>query len=201
MTHDRPQALPYGTVRLTRLPRGIELFFPPFRTPDAALGLALFGAACFVAGSFAAIAVVPLAESGPGGAIALWLMSIFIVPFLVFGVVFPLLAVHVIANSLTVSVTEAEIRSRRRVLGFALQEQRLATRDIAALDAVTPMRYRWPRRQDPYLSLVARTAGGAGHNRRVTLAEGLRGEGLLEQVKAEIVKAGALERLLETRDD
>jgi DNA-binding IclR family transcriptional regulator len=108
VTVERP--LPADTAQLTRVPRGIELFFPPLRTPGAALGLALFGAACFIAGSFAAILVAPLAQTGPSGAMALWLMSIFIIPFMVFGVVFPLLAVYTIANSLTVIVTESQIR-------------------------------------------------------------------------------------------
>jgi hypothetical protein len=80
-----------------------------------------------------------------------------------------------------------------------LREQRVLNADVTALDAVAPKRYRWPRQEVPYFSLVARTRGSARSS--ITLAEGLRGEDLLEQVKAEVVRAGRLEHLRESPDE
>ena len=202
-------------MRLTRSVQGIELYFPPFRTPGAALALALFGMACFIPGFFAVIAMAPLAESGAAGMIALWLMSIFILPFIAFGALFPAVALYLIANSLTVRITESEIRSLRRIFGVPLRERRVAPADVAALDAVAMLRYRWPRDDTPLYSLVVRTGSGAGlpmqeacragrlaqfRDRNVTVAESLRGEELVEQIKAEIVSAARLERLNKTSD-
>jgi len=185
--------LPAGTpqplgnaVRLTRSHHGVELYFPPLRNPGAALMLALFGVSCFIPGFFAAIAVAPLSEYGPGGVIAIWLMSIFILPFIAFGLSFVALAVYQVANSLEVSVTATEIRSRRRIFGIALRERRVLTGDVSALDALTSLRYRWPREETSYYNLVARARSGAGsmmeahrtgrlalwRNRNVTVAEG-----------------------------
>ena len=193
----------------------MELYFPPLRTPGAALALALFGLACFVPGFFAAIAVAPLAAAGAAGMIAIWLMSIFILPFIAFGVLFVALAAYLVANSLTVTITESEIRSSRRVLGIALQERRVQRGDIAALDAVVTLRYRWPRDDIPFYSLVARTRSGAGltmpdayrtgrlaqfRNRNVTVAESLRGEELMQQIRGEIVRAARIEHLPQKRD-
>ena len=197
-------------VRLTRSYHGIEFYHPPLRAPAAAGALALFGVAGFIPGCFAAMAVAPLSESGAAGMLGIWLMSIFILPFVAFGVLFVAMAVYLVANSLTVSVTASEIRSLRRVFGIALRERRVARDDITALDAVAALRNRWPGVDTVYYSLVARTRSGAGltmkeayrtgrlaqfRNRNITVAESLRGEALMEQVKAEIIQAGRLEHL------
>jgi hypothetical protein len=88
-------------VYLTRLPDGIELYFSPFREAGAALWLGLFGMACLIPGLFAALALAPLAVSNAAGMIAIWLMSIFILPFIAFGMLF-----------LTLAVTGSRIRLR-----------------------------------------------------------------------------------------
>ena len=192
-------------MHLTRLPQGIELYFPPFRRPAATLSLALFGIACLIPGLFAALALTPLVFSGASGMVAIWLMSIFILPFVAFGVLFVALAAYRLSNSLTVTVTASEIRSLRRILGFPLLEQRISRADVAALDAVASMRYRWRRSDAPFFSIVARTGSAAGmamppRNRNVTVAESLGGEELTEQVRAEIAAAARLEHLLQRRD-
>ena len=205
-----PSPLPANVVRLTRTSQGIELYFPPLRTPGAASTLALFGLACFIPGFFAAVTVAPLADAGAAGMIALWLMAIFILPFIAFGVLFVALAVYLVANSLAVVVTASEIRSKRRLFGVALHERRVQCGDIAALDAVTQMRHRWPRDGMPFYSLVVRTKSGAGltmreayrtgrltqfRNRNVTVAESLRGDELMGRVKREIARAARIEHL------
>lgn len=210
------QPLPGNVVRLTRSLQGMELYFPPLRDPVAAAMLALFGISCFIPGFFAAVAVAPLAKSGPAGMLSLVLMSIFILPFIAFGVLFVVLAVYQVANSLTVRVTEAEIRSQRRVFGMMLRDQRVASANIAAIDAVAVLRHRKPREDVSYYSLVVKPRSGAGltmpeahrtgrivqfRNRKVTVAESLRGEALMEEVKAEIVRTARLEHLLQKRDE
>jgi len=202
--------LPGNVVRLTRTARGIELHFPPLRTPAPALALALFGAAGFIPGLFAALAVAPLAASGAAGMMAVWLMSIFIVPFIAFGVLFIVLAVYLVGNSLTVAVTESEIRSQRRVFGILQRERCVRRTDVAALEAVAVLRYRWPRDDVPFYSLVVRTRSGAGltlpeacrtgrlaqfRDRNVTVAESLRGDELMERIRTEIVRAARLEHV------
>lgn len=203
-------ALPANIVRLTRSRQGIELYFPPLRTPGVALALALFGAACLAPGLLAAAAVAPASGSDSAGMLAFWLMSIFILPFVVFGMAFIALAVYLLANSLSVQVTESGIVSARSIFGLPLGERRVARADIAVLEAATPLRYRELRAEAPYYSLVVRTRSGMGltlreayragrldhyRNRIVTVAEGLRGEALMERVRSEILKAGRLAHL------
>lgn len=189
-------------MHLTRTPQGIELYFPPFRTPGASLNLALFGVACLIPGLFAAVAVAPLAVSGPAGMVATWLMSIFVLPFVAFGVLFIGLAAYRLSNSLTVEITGGEIRSLRRILGFPVRERRVIQADVVALEAVAT-RYRWVWRAAPLYSIVARTRVGSGRttrHRNVTVAETLGGEELMERVRTEIASAARLEHLLERRD-
>jgi len=205
-----PKPLPARTVRLTRTHQGIELYFPPLRAPAAALALALFGAACLVPGVFAAAAMAPASGSDSAGMVALWLMGIFILPFVAFGVVFITVAAYLLGNSLRVEVTESGIASVRSVFGLPLARRRVARADIAALEAVAPLRYRGLSREEPYYSLVVKTRSGTGltmreawrtrrlgqyRNRAVTVAESLRGEALVERVKSEIITAGRLAHL------
>jgi len=184
--------LPGNIVRLARSPQGITLYFPALRNLGAALMLALFGLSCFIPGFFASIAIAPFADYGPGGMIALWLMSIFIMPFIGFGMLFVALAVYQVSNSLSVSVTAAEIRTRRRVFGISLGERRVASAEVAALEAMSALRYRLPREATTHYQLVVRTKRG---NRKVTVAESLPGEALVERVQTEIVQAARLDHL------
>ena len=205
------QPLPGDVVRLTRSSQGIQLYFPPLRNRVAALMLGLFGISCLIPGLFAALALAPLAASGPAGVLSIVLMSTFILPFITFGLVFVTLAVYQVANSLTVTVTVPEIRSLRRVFGMALRERRVASADIAAFDAISVLRHRRPREDASYYSLVVTIRCGEGlttpeadwtrllarfRGRKITVAESLCGEALMEQLRAEIVKAARLEHLV-----
>jgi len=193
-------------VRLARLPDGIELYFPPLRAPRAALLLALFGVACLIPGVFAAVAVAPLSASGAAGMLAIWLMASFIVPFIVFGVLFLALAAYRLANSLTVIVTSTHVLTVRRLLGIAVRERHVAPADICALEAIPTRRYRWLRDRLALYDLVVRTRAGAGRSAQaalgtgqsrqpeVTVAESLQGEELMETVRAEIATAARLDQ-------
>ena len=193
-------------VRLARLPDGIELYFPPLRAPGAALSLALFGVACLIPGVFAAVAVVPLSASGAAGMLAIWLMASFIVPFIVFGVLFLAVAAYRLANSLTVVVTSTHALTVRRVLGIAVRKRHVAHADICALEAIPTRRYRWLRDRLALYDLVVRTRTGGGHavqaalcagqsrQQDITVAEGLQGEELMETIRAEIATAARLDQ-------
>jgi len=181
-------------VCLTRLSDGIELYFPPFRAAGAALSLGLFGLACLIPGLFAALAVAPLAVSDASGMIAIWLMSIFILPFIAFGVLFLALAGYRLTNSLKVIVTSSYIRTLRGFLGFPLWERRVIQGDISALDPVAAGRYRWLRDAVPLYDLVVRAKTSAGRDWSITVAERLRGEDLMEQLRVEIAAAARLDR-------
>jgi hypothetical protein len=131
-------------------------------------------------------------------------MSIFILPFVAFGVLFIGLAAYRLSNSLTIVVPAVEIRSLRRILGFPVREQRVPRTEVTALDAVA-RRYRWVWNARPLYSIVARTRSGAvptkrARGRNVTVAESLGGEELMERVRTEIASAARLEHLLRERD-
>jgi hypothetical protein len=186
-------------VRLTRLPDGIELYFPPLRSPGAALSLGFFGVACLIPGLFAAAAVAPLSGSGAAGMLAIWLMSIFILPFVAFGVLFLGVAGYRLVNSLTVVVTGSHVRTLRRILGVPVRKEGVGQTDIAALDAVASARDGWLGEDVPFYDLVVRTRTGAAApgaaprgDGSVKVAESLRGEDLMERVRAEIAAAARL---------
>lgn len=188
-------------VRLTRLPDGIELYFPPLRSPGAALSLGFFGVACLIPGLFATAVVAPLSGSGAASMLAIWLMSIFILPFVAFGVLFLVVAGYRLVNSLTVVVTGSHIRTLRRILGVPVRKEGVWQADIAALDAVASARDRWLGEGVPLYDLVVRTRTGAGaaapgaaprRDGSVKVAESLRGEDLMERVRAEIAAAARL---------
>jgi hypothetical protein len=208
--------LPSGkVVRLTRSEQGLELYFPPLRDPVASLTLALFGLSCLIPGLFAAMIVVPLTESGPAGLLSVVLMSVFILPFVVFGLVFIGLAVFQLVNSLTVRITESQICIERRVLGMMLRGRRVASASIVAIEPVAAARYWWSQSEKPRFSLVATTREcglrlapdtrgvnePAPHrDRKITIAENLRGETLMDEVRSAIVKSARLERLAQARE-
>jgi len=202
--------LPANLVRLARSSRGLTLYFPPLRTPAAAFALALFGAACLTLALLAGIALAPLAYTGPAGVLAIWMMSIFLLPFAAFGVAFLALAAYQVANSLTVEVDASGLRSVRRVLGIATARRSVAREDVTAIDAIAVQRHRLPREAAAYYSLIARTRSGAGltlaaaltsgrladyRNRRIVVAESLRDEALMEEIRREVLLAARLEHL------
>jgi hypothetical protein len=134
--------------------------------------------------------------------LALTLMSVFIVPFIVFGVAFLGLAGYQLANSLTVVITPTHVRTVRRVLGLPLGERHVAQGEISALETVPTRRYRWLRDEVPLYDLVVKTkspggeataSGAQSRSASITVAEALRGEELMERVRTEIAAAARLD--------
>ena len=177
-------------VQLTRSDQGLDLYFPPMRLPGSAAALGLFGAACLVAGSLSAAIVVPLAMTGPAGALSAWLMSIFIAPFLLFGLALPVAAVYRVANSLAVRITPAWIMTVRRVFGIAVRRRSCACKEVVAISVFRRRRYALPRPSGSTFDLVARTDTAA-----ITVAESLPDAGAAEQLLAEILHNAGLGHL------
>jgi hypothetical protein len=91
------------------------------------------------------------------------------------------------------------------VLGFPVRDRCLRRAEIAAFEVVAT-RNRWLWNARPLYSIVARTRTSADSNpqprmRNVIVAERLRGEELMEQVRAEIAGAARLDHLPERRED
>ncbi len=188
---DGTEALPRNIVRLSPRPDdGIELYFPPLRAPAGALGLGLFGALCVALPLFALSGLLPMGGNEAHSLLALALLGAFVAPFPVFGAVFVGLAVYLLANSLTVTVSSSAIRTVRRVFGLALKRRELKCADIASLEAQSAAKYQSVFSAEPYYRLAARHAT-LRHNDLV-IAESLQGEALMAQMQALIARHARL---------
>ncbi|MBM3357665.1 MAG: hypothetical protein FJY54_08045 [Betaproteobacteria bacterium] len=171
-------------MRVTRIPYGVELYFPPLRAPAAAASAAAFGAVCLLPSLLAAAALIPRDASDAYGLLALVLLSAFAVPLVAFGVTFLALAVYLMANSLTVQVTAAAIRSRRSVFGCALSPRELRRGEVAAIEPEPAARYRNLLGGEPGYRLIARPGPRAPAGQRVMIvAEDLKGTGKVNEVR------------------
>lgn len=193
----------YPNVHISRTTDGIELYHPPLRTPALALLLALFGLACLVPALLAIAGIAPRGEPDAMALLVLALMGVFVLPLLVFGAVFMVGAVTMLANSLTVEITAAGIRTVRRVLGFVVAERALPSGDIADIELQLAARYQGMTGRAPYYRLVARSKSGPGlplrdayrqgklrayRNRLLIVAESLQGEATAQEIRALILR-------------
>jgi hypothetical protein len=168
-----------NTVRITSTPEGIELYFPPLRMPEVALPLALFG---FIATVLPAVAIAALlpALAGTTGMVSAVLMAAFVVPFGIFGAAFVLTAVYMLCNALLVRVDREAINTARLLFGTVVRRYRIARSDIASVEPEIASRYQSLFSSSPVYQLVARDAA---RGMRIVVAETLRGDALMEQVK------------------
>ncbi len=180
--------LPQNIVRLSQQTGGIELYFPPLRTPEVALLLGLFGMVCMALPLFA-LAGVP--AGGAHGLLAITLLSAFVAPFPVFGAVFVALAAYMLANSLTVSVNASAIRTVRRVFGLAFSRRELKCAEITGLKAQIAAKYQELFSREPYFRLVARHA--TLRRKDLVVAESLKGEAMMAQMQALIARHAGLD--------
>ncbi len=190
----RPKAgihlqLPKEIVRVTQRPDGIELYFPPLRAPEVAAMLGMFGVVCIVLPLFA-IAALLGGSSEAYGLLAIALASSFVAPFPIFGAVFIALAVYLLANSLTVTVSPAAIRSVRRVFGLCVRRREINCREVAALEEGVAAKYQSLFSDQPRFRLIARHAKPSQHD--VVVAETLAGEAMLAQVRSLIAENAGL---------
>lgn len=179
-----------GVVRIARSADGVELYFPPLRSPLAALALAAFGAVSLSLSLLAVLGLIPAGGSDTHGLLVITLTGAFVVPFLVFGFVFIVLGVYMLANSLTVAISTAKIRSARWVFGVPLARREMRCADIAAIEPHPSPKYERLFSAEPSYRLIARDRGRPAST--LLLAEGLRGEAAMERVRNLIATAAGL---------
>jgi hypothetical protein len=172
--------LPAKTVRITRGPQSVELYFPPLRMPEVALPLALFGLIAMTLPAFAVAALVP-SLAGATGLLSATLLASFVLPFAFFGLTFVFLAIYMLANALHVRITDDAIDTSRIVCGIVARRRHVARAEISSINAEIASRYQSLFSTAPVYQLVACEARGG---KRVVVAETLRGETYMEQVKA-----------------
>lgn len=215
-------ALPQNIVRVSQRTDGITLYFPPLRTPQAALAVGLFGIACLILPLFALSGLLATSQNNAHGLLMFALLGTFMAPLPVFGVVFVGLAVYLPANSLTVEVSPSAIRTVRRVFGLVCSRRELKCADIASLEAQIAAKYQGLFSAEPYFRLVARrTRRGEARGREgaqatgtipplardfreevarhatlrkndLVVAESLKGEALMAQIQALIARHAGL---------
>jgi hypothetical protein len=184
--------LPQNIARLSQRGDAIELYFPPLRAPVAALALGFFGVVCLALPLLAISgALAAMGGSAAHDLLIIALLGAFVVPFPVFGAVFIALAVYLLANSLTVTVSPSNIRVVRRVFGLKLRGRELKRAEIAALEAQTAARYQSVFSAEPTFRLVACHATLRKND--LVIAESLRGEAMTAQVQALIARHAGLD--------
>ncbi|MGZ5232112.1 MAG: hypothetical protein ACXWC3_18995, partial [Burkholderiales bacterium] len=169
-------------VRITRARDHVELYFPPLRMPEVALPLALFGVIATTLPALAIGGLLPSLEV-PSGVLSAILMASFVLPFGLFGAAFVLLAFYMLCNALMVRVDGDAIVTERVLFGIVARRRKILRSDIASIDAEIASRYQSLFSSDPVYQLVAR---GMRHHKRVIVAETLKGQALMNEVKAVI---------------
>ena len=167
-------------VRVTRHDDGVELYFPPLRSIEAALPLAAFGAIAAAIPAVAIAALLPSLLANAGTLLGAVLIASFVLPFFAFGAVFVALALYMVANALHVRITASAIDTARILFGVVVRRHHVVRGELTALEPQIASRYQGLFGGPPSYHLVARTSGG----RRIVVAETLRGEAAMERVKA-----------------
>lgn len=166
-----------------------ELNFPPLRDLGVVLPLAAFGAIACALSAIGAGVMVSGAMSGAGGLLGAMLMIGFVAPLAVFGATFVVLALYMVCNGLAVSVRDDGIETRRTLFGFVIARRRIAKADLAAIEPEIASRYQSLFEAEPIYALVARDTLG---RRRVVVAESLRGEARMTEMRRLIERAAGL---------
>lgn len=163
-----------------------ELNFPPLRDRRVALPLAIFG---LIACALAAIGVAVMLSSDTGGPVAAILMVIFVAPLGVFGAIFVALALYMALNGLSVTVGDEGIETRRTIFGFLVARKRIGRSELRTIEPEIASRYQSVFDTEPTYLLVARDAT---RRMRVIVAESLRGEARMGEVRSLIERAAGL---------
>ena len=175
-------ALSGSTFRARRTADGIELVFPVLRAPGVALGVGVFGLVCALLPALGLSALLPLKSADAAAMLSLALIGGMAAPFVLASVVFTLLAIYMLANSLTVNVTPTGAAAVRRVFGRAVQWREIANGDIARIEAQINARYQNVFSSIPRYRLVARHCESRAAD--VVVAEDLVGATLRDEVQA-----------------
>lgn len=172
-----------GPVRVTKRGTVIELYFPPLRAAGSALMLALFGVACCVIGGTAASGLLHSGPSSTANLLAFAFAGVFALPLVGLGLWFITIAIWTAANSLTVEISTAGLRTERRCLGYSFARRELRRDDIATIDARLAAKYIGVFDAVRYYRLFAQ-----GRDRALLIADSLKGPGVADNVRNMIVE-------------
>lgn len=151
------------------------------RAPGAALCLGGFALLCGAMPTLGLSALLPLDNANASALVSLALIGGFAAPFFIASVVFALLAMYLMANSLRVEIDADGVRSERRLLGYPLKPKSIARADIAGIEPRIGAHYQNIFSSTPRYALVATHAND--RRRDVVIAEDLAGQTLMIEVR------------------
>lgn len=187
-----PAALARGNSFVARRTAGgITLEFPALRAPGVAFGLGAFALLCGLMPALGLSALLPLENANAAAMLSLALIGGFAAPFLLASLVFMLLAIYLLANSLQVEIGDEGIYSVRRVFGCITKIRNIARNDIADIEPRIGAHYQNVFSATPRYALVAKH--GSDRLNDVIIAEDLAGQALMIEVRALVCTALNLE--------
>lgn len=156
---------------------GITLEFPVLRAPGVALSLGVFALICGLMPAVGLSALLPLDSANASAMVSLALIGGFAAPFMLASVVFALLAIYLLANSLRVDVSASGIRTKRRVFGRITRLREIARGDVAEIEPRIGARYQNAFSSTPRYALIAKHRIERGND--VVIAEDIAGQALM----------------------
>ena len=173
-----------GGFRAWRTPGttdGIVLDFPVLRAPGAALGLIAFALLCGLMPALGLSALLPLDTANASAVVSLALIGGFAAPFILASIVFLILAIYLLANSLHVEISAERICSERRVFGRLTKTRAITRTHVAEIEPRISARYQNMFSATPRYALVAKHRDPRGKD--VVVAEDLSGQPLMSEVR------------------
>ena len=190
LTDSTTTRAPSSGFRVQRTAEGIVLDFPVLRAPGAALGLAAFALLCGLMPALGLSAMLPLENANASALVSLALIGGFAAPFMLASLVFLLLAIYLMANSLHVEVSAGHIRTVRRVFGRITKTGAIAHADIADIEPRISARYQNMFSATPRYALVAKHHND--HQKDMVVGEDLRGQPLMSELRRLIFTAAEI---------
>ena len=151
------------------------------RAPGAALGLGAFAVLCGLMPALGLSALLPLESANAPALLSLALIGGFAAPFILASIVFALLAIYLLANSLRVEINAAGVRTERRVFGRVTQLRTIAIADVAGVEPRIGARYQNLFSSTPRYALIAKHR--AERRNDVAIAEDLIGQALMIELR------------------
>lgn len=149
--------------------------------------MAAFALLCGLMPTLGLSALLPLESANAAAMLSLALIGGFAAPFILASLVFALLAIYLLANSLQVEIGVHGIHSVRRVFGRITKIRDIARSDIADIQPRISARYQNVFSSTPRYALVAKH--GTDHHNDVIVGEDLCGQALMIEVRTLVCTA------------
>lgn len=153
------------------------LTYAALRAPGGALSLGVFALLCGLMPALGLSALLPLDSANASAMVSLALIGGFAAPFMLASVVFAVLAIYLLANSLRVEVSASGIRTERRVFGRLTRLREIARDDVAEIEPRIGARYQNVFSATPRYALIAKHRIERGND--VVIAEDIAGQALM----------------------